>query len=89
MLSVRHVYGSATRTGKAVTQRIDNAESAADWFANKSQKSSTSENRYYRGTHTRAAEKMILREFAFHKAFLVGTAIIASVLFAIVWARFK
>ena len=32
---------------------------------------------------------MMIREFNFHKAFLAGTAIIACVLFAIVWARFK
>ncbi len=31
----------------------------------------------------------MIREFNFHKAFLAGTAIIAIVLFAIVWARFK
>ena len=35
------------------------------------------------------AEKMILREFDFHKAYLAGIAIIAIVLFAIVWARVK
>jgi hypothetical protein len=31
----------------------------------------------------------MIREFNFHKAFLAGTAIIASVLFAVVWARVK
>jgi len=35
------------------------------------------------------AETMILREFAFHKAFLAGTAIIACLLFAVVWARVR
>jgi hypothetical protein len=32
---------------------------------------------------------MVIREFNFHKAFLAGTAIIATVLFVIVWRRFK
>jgi hypothetical protein len=32
---------------------------------------------------------MVKREFNFHWAFLTGTAIIATVLFAIVWRRFK
>jgi hypothetical protein len=32
---------------------------------------------------------MVRREVNFHWAFLAGTAIIASVLFAIVWRRFK
>jgi hypothetical protein len=42
------------------------------------------------GKHTPGpAETTILREFAFNKAFLAGTAMIASVLFAVVWARFK
>jgi len=35
------------------------------------------------------AESMAIQELNFNKAFLAGTAIIASVLFAIVWARFK
>jgi len=52
-----------------------------------SKKSSTSENRYYR-KHTPAAELMVIREINFHKAFLLGP-IIAIVLFAVVWARFK
>src|SRR5262245_25165035 len=65
----RFHYGSATPTGKAVTQqRIDEAESAnyaaeffdagtfADRFAQKVEKSSTSENRFYRG-NTRPARQ--------------------------------
>jgi len=32
---------------------------------------------------------MVRREINFHWAFLAGIAIIAIVLFAIVWARFK
>jgi hypothetical protein len=35
------------------------------------------------------AESMAIQELNFHKAFLAGTAIIATVLFAIVWRRFK
>ena len=97
----RFHYGSATPTGKAVTQRIDKAESAnhaADPLVpivpislrNKSRKSSTSGNRSYRGnTRPAPAELMMIREFNFHKAFLAGIAIIACALFAIVWARFK
>ena len=94
----RFHYGSATPTGKAVTQRIDEAESAkhaaafidADRFAQQVAKKLDERESILQGKHTPGpAESMILREFAFHKAFLAGTAIIASVLFAIVWARFK
>ena len=47
----RFHYGSATPTGKAVTQRID-GESLADRFASFVEKSSTSGNRSYKGnTH--------------------------------------
>ena len=64
----RFHYGSATPTGKAVTQRIDRAESAnhaatfidagkfADRFAQQVAKSSTSGNRSYRG-NTRPARQ--------------------------------
>jgi hypothetical protein len=42
------------------------------------------------GKHTPGpAETAILHESTFHKAFLAVTAIIAAVLFAIVWARVK
>ena len=42
------------------------------------------------GKHTPGpAELMVIREFNFHWAFLAGTAVIAIVLFAIVWARVK
>jgi hypothetical protein len=98
----RFHYGSATPTGKAVTQRIDKAESAnnataffdgatfADKFAEKVEKKLDERESILQGKHTPgSAELMVMREINFHKAFLVGTAIIASVLFAIVWARFK
>jgi hypothetical protein len=98
----RFHYGSATPTGKAVTQRIDKAESAshaaasfdagtfADKFAQKVEKKLDERESILQGKHTPGpAETTILREFAFHKAFLAGTAIIAIVLFAVVWARVK
>jgi len=91
--------GSATPTGKAVTQRIDQDESAkhaatfvsdADRFAQQVATKLDERESILRGKHTPgSAESMMIREFNFHKAFLAGTAIIASVLFAIVWARFK
>lgn len=96
----RFHYGSATPTGKAVTQRIDEAESAkhaaafvdADGLAQ--QVATMLEEResilHGKQAKTRSrAESMAIQEFNFHWAFLAGTAVIASVLFAIVWARFK
>ena len=95
----RFHYGSATPTGKAVTQRIDEAESvqhatpfvsAADKFASFVEKKLDERESILQGKHTPgSAELMVIREFNFHKAFLAGTAIIAIVLFAVVWARFK
>jgi hypothetical protein len=97
----RFHYGSATTpTGKAITQRTDKAESArpaptefvdgADRFAQRVAKTLDERESILQGKHTPGpAEKMILREFAFHKAFLAGTAIVALVLFAVIWARFK
>jgi len=96
----RFHYASATPTGKAVTQRIDKAESAnhaaafidADRFAQQVAKKLDERESILQGKQANTpglAESMILREFAFHKAFLAGTAIIAIVLFAVVWARFK
>lgn len=106
-------YGSAAATGKAGTQRIDEAESAkhnapladadgfaqqvatklgesADKFAEKVATKLEERESILQGKHTPGpAELMMIREFNFHKAFLAGIAIIASVLFAIVWARFK
>jgi hypothetical protein len=97
----RFHYGSATPTGKAVTQRIAKAESAnhapasfgadsADKFAEKVAKKLDERESILQGKHTPGpADLMVIREFNFHKAFLAGTAIIAIVLFAIVWRRFK
>ncbi len=98
----RFHYGSATPTGKAVTQRINKDESAnhaaasfdagtfADRFAQKVQTKLDERESILQGKHTPGpAELMVMRELNFHKAFLAGIAIIACVLFAIVWARFK
>ena len=85
----RFHYGSATPTGKAVTQRIG-GESAVDRFAQQVQKKLDERESILQGKHTPGpAELMVIREINFHKAFLAGTAIIAIVLFAVVWARFK
>ena len=98
----RFHYGSATPTGKAVTQRIDKAESAnhatasfdagtfADRFAQRVEKQLDERESILQGKHTPgSAELMAIRELNWHKAFLAGTGIIAIVLFAIVWARVK
>ena len=98
----RFHYGSATPTGKAVTQRIDKAESAnhatasfdagtfADRFAQRVEKQLDERESILQGKHTPGpADLMVIRELNWHKAFLAGIAIIVSVLFAIVWARVK
>ena len=97
----RFHYGSATPTGKAVTQRIDEAQSAkhatpfvdaADRFAQKVTTMLEQRESILHGKQAKTrspAELMARQEINFHWAFLAGTAIIASVLFAIVWARFK
>jgi hypothetical protein len=98
----RFHYASATPTGKAVTQRIGEAESAkpsstvvdgttaVDKFAQRVSKELEEREAILQGKHTPGpAETAILREFTFHKAFLAVTAIIAAVLFAVVWARVK
>ena len=98
----RFHYGSAAPTGKAVTQRVDKAESAnqapvlvdgqtfADKFAQQVQKRLDERESILQGKHTPGpAELMVTREINFHKAFLAGIAIVAVVLFVIVWRRFK
>ena len=90
--------GSATPTGKATTQRTEEAESAnplggffdADKFAEKVQKKLDERDSILQGKHTPgAAELSVRREINFHWAYLAGIAIIATVLFATVWRRFK
>ena len=98
----RFHYGSGTPTGKAVTQRVDKAESAkpsstvvdgttaVDKFAQRVSKELEEREAILQGKHTPGpAETAILREFTFHKVFLAVTAIVAAVLFAVVWARVK
>jgi len=111
----RFHHGSATPTGKAVMQRIDEAESAkhaaafvdADRFAQQvATKLEEHSDRFVQQVTTKLeeresilhgkqpkmrsrAESMAIQELNFHWAFLAGTAIIAIVLFAIVWARVK
>src|SRR5215468_9501466 len=97
----RFRHSPAAPTGRAVTQGIDKAESArsatfvdganaADKFAQRVSKELDEREAISQGKHTPGpAEKMILREFNFHKAYLAGIAVIAIVLFAIVWARVK
>jgi len=97
----RFHYGSATPTGKAVTQRIDEAEStthatrfvdAADRFAQRVATKLEEREAILHGKQAKTrspAELMARQEINFHWAFLAGTAIIATVLFAIVWRRFR
>ena len=111
----RFHYGSAPPTGKAVTQRLDEAEStkpaagsvdaagfaqqvatqlgeSADRFAQQVATKLEERESILQGKQPKTpsrAELMARQEINFHWAFLAGTAIIATVLFAIVWARFK
>ena len=85
----RFHYGSATPTGKAVTQRID-GESLADRFAGFVEKKLDERESILQGKHTPGpAELMVRREFNFHWVFLAVIAIVAIVLFTVVWRRFK
>lgn len=98
----RFHYGSTTQTGKAVTQPISKAETThhgaavsdggdfADRFAQKVEKKLEEHESILQGKHTPGpAESMVMREFNYHKAFLAVIAVVACVLFAVVWARFK
>src|SRR4030095_16024049 len=83
----RFHYGSATPTGKAVTQRIDKAEStthatpfvsAADRFASFVEKKLEERESILHGKQAKTrspAELMARQEINFHWAFLAGTAI--------------
>src|SRR5215470_8951925 len=85
----RFHYGSATPTRKAPTQPIDGVD-AADRFAQLVQKKLDERESILQGKHTPGpGELQVRREFNFHWAFLAGTAIIATVLFAVVWRRFQ
>jgi hypothetical protein len=97
----RFQHSSATPTGKAVTQRIDEAEIAkqaatfvsdADKFAQKVATKLEERESILQGKQLKTrsqAEVMARQEINFHWAYLAGIAIISIVLFAIVWARFK
>jgi hypothetical protein len=98
----RFHYGSTSPTGKPGIQRINETESAkpsstvvdgttaVDKFAQRVSKELEEREAILQGKHTPGpAETAILRELTFHKGFLVGTAIIAAVLFAVVWARVR
>ena len=101
------ITGKTTPTGKAVTQRIDKAEStdppagffnaaesalqtANEKFVQRVEKKLDERELISQGKHTPGpAELAVTREFNFHKAFLAGIAIIAILLFTIVWRHFK
>ena len=95
----RFHYGSAAPTGKAVMQRIDKAEStnhptpfvsAADRFATFVEKKLDERESILQGKHTPgSAELMVRREINFHWAYLAVIAIVAIVLFTVVWRRFR
>jgi hypothetical protein len=83
----RFRYGSATKhsAAPAMTASLDEYR-----LAQRVEKMFDEREAILQGKHTPGpAELAVRREFNFHWAFLAGTAIIASVLFAIVWARFK
>ena len=62
----------------------------ADRFAQKVEKKLDERESILQGKHTPGpAELSVIREFNFHWVYLAVIAIVAIVLFAIVWARFK
>src|SRR5215813_10159605 len=85
----RFQYHSTTPTAKAVTQRID-GQSFADKFAARVQKQLDEREAILQGKHTPGpAELAVIREFNFHWVFLAVIAIVAIVLFTVVWRRFQ
>src|SRR5262245_33229920 len=85
----RFHYGSSTPIGKAVTQRIG-GESGVDRFGSFVQKKLDEREAILQGKHTPGpAELRVIREFNFHWVFLAVIAIVAIVLFAVVWRRFQ
>ena len=85
----RFRYGSATPTGKAVTQVID-GQSFADKFAERVQKKLDEREAILQGKHTPGpAELQVIREFNFHWVYLAVIATVAIVLFTVVWRRFQ
>ena len=85
----RFHYGSSTPTGKAGTQVID-GQSFADKFAERVQERLDDREAILQGKHTPGpAELSVIREFNFHWVFLAVIAIVAIVLFTVVWRRFQ
>ena len=85
----RFHYGSVTPTGKSVTQVID-GQILADKFAERVQKRLDEREAILQGKHTPGpAELSVIREFNFHWVYLAVIAIVAIVLFTVVWRRFQ
>jgi hypothetical protein len=85
----RFHYGSSMPTGNAVTQVID-GQSFADKFAERVQNRLDEREAILQGKHTPGpAELSVIREFNFHWVFLAVIAIVAIVLFTVVWRRFQ
>jgi hypothetical protein len=103
----RFHYGSSTPIGKAVTQRINEAESgkppaafrdavesalqtANEKFVQRVEKKLDEREAILQAKHTPGpAELSVIREFNFHWVFLAVIAIVAIVLFTVVWRRFQ
>ena len=96
----RFHYAPGAPAGRAVMQRTEKPETnkhadvfvpdPADRFAQRVAERLDERESILKGKHTPgSAELMMIREFNFHKVFLAGIALIAVVLFAIVWSRFK
>jgi hypothetical protein len=84
----RFHYGSMSPTG-VVTQRMS-GETAVDKFAQLVQNRLDEREKILQGKHTPGpAELSVIREFNFHWVFLAVIAIVAIVLFTVVWRRFQ
>lgn len=87
--SAKHAAGFVDNDGFAEQVATQLGESA-DKFAEKVSKKLDEREAILQGKHTPGpAELSVMREINFHKAYLAVIAIVAIVLFAIVWARFK
>jgi hypothetical protein len=81
--SAKHADGFAEQVATQLGE-------SADKFAEKVSKKLDEREAILEGKHTPGpAELSVMREINFHKAYLAVIAIIAIVLFAIVWARVK
>jgi len=85
----RFYYGSSTPMEQAGKQVID-GQSFADKFAERVQKRLDEREAILQGKHTPGpGELSVIREFNFHWVFLAVIAIVAIVLFTVVWRRFQ